>query len=62
MSQLDDLLADAEADRLAAASKAYRDARFDDAERGQAVGWITANPHANALLLMLALRREAPDA
>ena len=30
--------------------------------RRQAVGWITANPHANALLLMLALRREAPDA
>jgi hypothetical protein len=63
MSLLDDLLADAEDDRLAAASKAYRDARFDDAaDRDAAVGWITANPQANALLLLLALRREAPDA
>jgi hypothetical protein len=49
--------------RLAAASKAYREARFDDdAERDRAVGWITANPRANALLLLLALRREAPEA
>jgi hypothetical protein len=63
MSQLDRLLADADADLLAAESDAYRDARFDDpAERDAAVGWITANPFANALLLMLALRREAPDA
>jgi hypothetical protein len=62
MTQLDRLLADAEADLLAAESKAYRDARFDDAERDRAAGWIAANPQANALLLLLALRREAPDA
>jgi hypothetical protein len=63
MSQLDDLLADAEADLLAPMSRAYRDARFDDPrERDAAVGWISANPAANALLLLLALRREAPDA
>ena len=63
MSQLDDLLADAEADLLAAESRAYAAARFDDpAERDAAVGWIRANPRANALLLLLALRREAPDA
>jgi hypothetical protein len=63
MSQLERLLADAEADLLAAGSQAYRDARFDDEnERERAAGWIAANPRANALLLMLALRREAPDA
>jgi hypothetical protein len=62
-SQLDRLLADAEDDLLAAKSPAYREARFDDpGERATAVGWTTANPRANALLLLLALRREAPEA
>jgi hypothetical protein len=63
MSQLQRLLTDAEDDLSAAESETYATARFDDpTERERAVGWLTANPGANAILLLLALRREAPDA
>ena len=63
MSQLQRLVADAEDDLLAAESGTYAAARFDDpADREQAVAWLMANPGANAILLLLALRREAPDA
>lgn len=63
MSQLERLLSDAEEDLLAAESNAYEAARFDDpGERETAVGWLRANPTANGILLLLALRREAPAA
>jgi hypothetical protein len=62
-SQLERLLADAEDDLLTVQSDAYGSARFDDpGERDAAVGWLTANPTSNAILLLLALRREAPEA
>jgi len=63
MSQLERLLSDAEDDLLAAESAAYESARFDDAgERETSVGWLRANPTSAGILLLLALRREAPDA
>jgi hypothetical protein len=63
MSQLERLLADAEDNILAADSDAYERARFDEpGERKTAVGWLRANPTATGVLLLLALRREAPDA
>ena len=63
MSTLERLLADAGDDLLTAQSEAFAAARFDDAgERERAAGWLTANPGADAILLLLALRREAPDA
>jgi hypothetical protein len=63
LSQLERLLSDAEEDLLAAESDAYESARFDDpGERETAVGWLRANPGADGILLLLALRREAPDA
>jgi hypothetical protein len=63
MSRLERLLADAEDDMTAAESEAFAAARFDDpADREPAVARLTANPDANAILLLLALRREAPDA
>jgi hypothetical protein len=62
-SQLEALLGDAEDELVAEGSDAYEEARFDDpAEREAAVGWLTANPRANAILLLLALRRRAPEA
>jgi len=63
MSRLERLLSDAEEDVLAADSEAYESARFDDpGEREAAAGWLRANPTAGGVLLLLALRREAPDA
>jgi len=62
-TQLERLLGDAEDEVVAEGSEAYEQARFDDpAEREAAVGWLTANPRANAILLLLALRRSAPEA
>jgi hypothetical protein len=61
MSQLEHLLSDADDDVPAAESDAYESARFDDPrEVEKAVGWLQANPTAGAILLLLALRREAP--
>lgn len=63
MTQLERLLSDAEDDVPAAESDAYESARFDDpADRDAAVGWLRANPDASGILLLLALRREAPEA
>jgi hypothetical protein len=63
LSQLEQLLTDAEDDVLTFDSDAYGSARFDDPEeRERAVGWLKANPTAAGILLLLALRREAPDA
>jgi len=63
LNQLERLLSDAEDDVPAAESDAYESARFDDpAERDAAVGWLRANAGASGLLLLLALRREAPEA
>ena len=63
MSQLDDLREDAREELLADESDAYESARFDDpAERNATVAWLRANPSAEGVLALLALRREAPDA
>ncbi len=63
MSQLDRLLADAQDEVPAAESDAYEAARFDDpGERETAASWLRANPSATGILLLLALRREAPEA
>ena len=63
MSQLERLLADAEDDLLAAESGALEAARFEDPGEGEtAAGWLRANPTAAGILVLLALRREAPDA
>jgi hypothetical protein len=63
MSQIDRLLADAGDDLLAAESAAFANARFDDpAERERAVALLSEQPGARGILLLLALRREAPDA
>jgi len=63
MSQLDDLREDAREELLADESDAYESARFDDpAERDATVAWLRANPSAEGVLALLALRREAPDA
>ena len=63
MSQLERLIADAEEEVPAAESDAYEDARFDDpGAREAATAWLRANPTAAGILLLLALRREAPEA
>ena len=63
MSQLERLIADARDEVPAAESDAYETARFDDpGERETAAAWLRANPTAAGILLLLALRREAPEA
>jgi hypothetical protein len=63
MNQLERLLADARAGLLADESSAFHEARFDSLqERETATGLLAANPGPTALLLLLALRREAPEA
>jgi hypothetical protein len=48
---------------LAEASSAFHEARFGSPqERETAAGLLTANPGPTSLLLLLALRREAPEA
>jgi hypothetical protein len=63
LSQLERLIEDAGEELLAAESDAYETARFDDpAERDATVAWLRANPTADGILALLALRREAPGA
>ena len=63
MSQLERLISDAREELLADESDAYETARFDDpAERSATVEWLRANPTADGILALLALRREAPEA
>lgn len=62
-SAIEWLLSDAEEELISDASPAFAETRLDTKdESAAAAGWIAANPHANAILLMLALRRDAPDA
>ncbi|WP_433289349.1 hypothetical protein ACQPZQ_38630 [Pseudonocardia sp. CA-142604] len=63
MNQLERLLADARVGVLAGESSAFHEARFDSAQdRETATGLLAASPGPTALLLLLALRREAPEA
>jgi hypothetical protein len=62
-STIERLLSDAEDDLISDASPAFAETRLDDPDvSAAAAGWIAANPRANAILLLLALRRDAPDA
>lgn len=62
-SVIERLLSDAEEELISDASPAFAQARLDDpSDRAAAAGWIAANPRSNAILLLLALRRDAPDA
>jgi hypothetical protein len=62
-AQLDALLADGREDVLAAVSTAYESARFEDpGEIAAATEWLRAHPAAEGILLLLALRRDAPAA
>jgi hypothetical protein len=63
MNQLERLLADARVGVLAGESSAFHEARFDSAHECEtATGLLAASPGPTALLLLLALRREAPEA
>lgn len=56
------LVADGEAGLPLGISTAYESARFDRASAEAAAEWIRAHPDASSMHLLLALRREAPEA
>ena len=62
MRQLDALVADGEAGVPLGISDAYQSAHFDADAASAAVARIRARPDVSALLVLLALRREAPEA
>jgi hypothetical protein len=61
-AQIDALVAEGEAATPLGLSDAYQSATFDGETAGAAAQRVRAHPDATSLQLLLALRREAPDA
>jgi hypothetical protein len=59
---VDALIDDSREHRLLGQSAAYRDASFDAAGAAAAAGQVRARPDASSYLLLMALRRAAPEA